>query len=121
MPLGHADVGVQQTAAYALDEAALAKELGKAKTRVRHIRFEGCWVGESPVEKAAFGRIFSAADVSGFTWVSWTGEATVTIPKAIKAQDLSKFLQAQNLEKWLMPGSPSVQVLASMARNAEAK
>ena len=108
-------------AAYALDEAALAKELGKTKAKVKHIRFEGCWVGLSPVEMAAFGRIFGATDVSGFTWVSWTGEATVTIPKGIKAPDLTKFLQKQNLEKWLMPGSPSVQVLASMARNADAK
>ncbi len=112
---------ILEDAAYALDEAVLAKELGKTKTKVQHIRFEGCWVGESPVEMAAFGRIFGATDVSGFTWVSWTGEATVTIPKAIKAQDLSKFLQAQNLEKWLMPGSPSVQVLSSMARSAQAK
>ena len=108
-------------AAYALDEAALAKELGKTKAKVKHIRFEGCWVGLSPVEMAAFGRIFGATDVSGFTWVSWTGEATVTIPKGIKAPDLTKLLQKQNLEKWLMPGSPSVQVLASMARNADAK
>jgi hypothetical protein len=112
---------ILEDAAYVLDEAALAKELSKTKTKVQHIRFEGCWVGEAPVDMAAFGRIFSAKDVSGFTWVSWTGEATVTIPKGIKAQDLSKFLQTQNLEKWLMPGSPAVPVLASMARSAAAK
>ena len=107
--------------AFALDEAKLAKELGKTKTKVKHIRFEGCWVGLSPVEMAAFGRIFSATDVSGFTWVSWTGEATVTIPKGVRAQALTKLLKDQNLEQWLMPGSPSVQVLASMARSADAK
>lgn len=108
-------------AAYGLDDEVLAKELGKTKSKAKHIRFEGCWVGLSPIEMAAFGRIFGAVDVSGFTWVSWTGEATVTIPKGIKAPDLGKFLQKQNLEKWLMPGSASVQVLASMARTAEAK
>ena len=95
--------------AYALDEAALAKESARRRPRSKHIRFEGCWVGESPVKMAAFGRIFSANDVSGLQLGhAWTGEATVTIPKGIKAQDLTKFLQNQNLEKWLMPGSPSV-------------
>ena len=81
--------------AYALDEAALAKELGKTKTKVKHVRFEGCWVGLSPVEMAAFGRIFNATDVSGFTWVSWTGEATVTIPKGVKAPALTKLLRTR--------------------------
>ena len=108
-------------AGYALDDPVLAKELGKTKTKAKHIRFEGCWVGLSPVEMAIFGRIFDATDVSGFTWVSWTNEINVTIPKGIKAPDLSKFLQKQNLEKWLMPGSTSVPVLASMVRTVEAR
>jgi hypothetical protein len=70
---------------------------------------------------AAFGGIFGATDVSGFTWVSWTGEASVTIPKGIKASDLSKFLQKQNLEKWILPGTISPQVLASQARTVNSK
>lgn len=112
---------ILEDAAFALTEAALAKALSKKKTNIKHIRFEGCWVGEAPVDMAVFGRIFDAADVSGFTWVCWTGDATVTIPKGISAKDLSKFLQAQNLEKWMMPGSPPVAALASRARGAAAK
>ena len=111
-----------------LEDAALRsttpsspRRSARRRRRSTHIRFEGCWVGLSPVEMAAFGRIFGATDVSGFTWVSWTGEATVTIPKGVTAQALTKLLKDQNLEPWLMPGSPSVQVLASMARNADAK
>lgn len=108
-------------AAYSLTDAAIAKAFAKLTTKVQHIRFEGCWVGEAPVNMAAFGRLLSAKDVSGFTWVSWTSEITINIPAGITAKDLSKFLQDQNYEKWLMPGSTTAAVLASMAKRAEVK
>ena len=34
--------------AFALTDAKLATELAKTKTKVKHIRFEGCWVGIGP-------------------------------------------------------------------------
>jgi hypothetical protein len=107
-----------ETASYALTDADVAKAFAKVKTTIQHVRFEGCWVGELPADMAVFGQLLKAKDVSGFTWASWTNSVTINIPKAITAADLSKFLKAQNLERWLMPGSPSVPILASMARSA---
>lgn len=106
------------SASYALTDPAIATAFAKVKTSVQHIRFEGCWVGEAPADMAVFGRLLKAKDVSGFTWASWTNSVKINIPKGISPNDLGKFLKDQNFERWLMPGSPTVPVLASMARTA---
>lgn len=107
------------TASYALTDSAIATAFAKVKAAVQHIRFEGCWVGEAPADMAVFGGLLKAKDVSGFTWACWTNSVKINIPKGISPNDLSKFLKAQNFERWLMPGSPTVPVLASMARTTD--
>jgi hypothetical protein len=51
-----------------LSEPEITKPFAKTSTKIEHISFEGCWVGEAPDEMAVFGRLFGAKDVSGFTW-----------------------------------------------------
>lgn len=104
---------------FTLTEPQVPKYFGKVKTKIEHIRFEGCWVGEAPDAMAAFGRLFDAQAVSGFTWACWSNEIEVTLPKGITAADLKKHLAA--FETWLMPGTPSIAQLASMARQREVK
>jgi hypothetical protein len=106
---------------YGLTDAALAKALTKQKTVIQNIRFEGCWMGENPADMVVFGQLFGAKTISGFTWACWTSEVNVTIPKGISAKDLAKFLKDQNMEKWLMPGTPTIPVLASMAKGGDVK
>jgi hypothetical protein len=102
-----------------LSDKVLADAFAKSTTKIEHIGFEGCWVGEAPDEMAAFGRLFGNADVSGFTWTTWTGEITVDIPKGVTPDGMSKVLKP--FEPWLMPGSPTIAQLASMSRSADAK
>jgi len=104
---------------YDLSEKAVADAFAKTKTPIDHIRFEGCWVGDGPADMAAFGRLFNAQDVSGFTWVHWSNDITVTIPKGITAADLTTFLDKKGLGKWLAPTTAPMAQLASMARTKD--
>ena len=108
---------------YSLEDEAIKQAFAKTKTKIERIRFEGCWVGESPPAMAAFGRLFNAQEVSGFTWVHVTNSIDVTIPEGIKADGLKTFLEKQGLAKWLAPNTPAMTALASTARtkNASAK
>jgi hypothetical protein len=105
---------------YDLGEEVVTKAFAKTKTRIEHIRFEGCWVGEGPDDMATFGRLFNAQDVSGFTWVHWSNDITVTIPKGLTADGLKTFLEKNGLAKWLAPTTPPMTQLASMAQSKEA-
>ena len=105
---------------YDLGEQAVTQAFAKTKTQIEHIRFEGCWVGEGPVDMAVFGRLFNARDVSGFTWVHWSNDITVTIPKGLTANDLKAFLDKKGLAKWLAPTAPPMTQLASMAQSKDA-
>jgi hypothetical protein len=89
---------------YSLSDQKVSKSFAKTATKIEHIRFEGCWVGEAPDEMATFGRLFSAQYVSGFTWTCWTNEIELTIPKGITAKALKDYLKL--FEMWLMPGTP---------------
>lgn len=108
--------------AYTLSEAKLARAFANKKTQVNHIRFEGCWVGEGPVDMAAFGRLFDAVDVSGFTWAHWSvNDAELTLPKGTTVDALQR-LQGKEftspIAPWLAPppATPPLAQLASMAR-----
>ena len=108
--------------AYDLGDAKVAKAFAGKKTQIDHIRFEGCWVGEGPEDMAAFGRLFDAADVSGFTWAHWSvDDSKFTLPKGTTVKSLEK-LQGKDstspIAPWLAPppATPSLAQLASMAR-----
>jgi hypothetical protein len=102
-----------------LSEPEISKAFAKTSTKIEHIGFEGCWVGEAPDEMAAFGRLFGAKDVSGYTWTCWNNEIEVTIPKGVTAKGLKDVLKLY--EPWLIPGSPPVAQLASMAGRGDVK
>ena len=105
---------------YDLEDEAVTQAFAKTKTQIERIRFEGCWVGENPKAMAVFGRLFNAREVSGFTWVHATNNIAVTIPKGIKADEFKIFLEKKGLAKWLVPSSPSMTELVSMARSKDA-
>jgi hypothetical protein len=68
---------------------------------------------------AAFGRLFDSLRVSGYTWVHWQNDITLTIPRGATVNDLRDVWRP--FEKWLAPGAPAMAQLASMARSAEKK
>lgn len=105
--------------AYSLSDPKVAQAFAGTTTKIQHIRFEGCWVGEAPDEMAAFGRLFSSSYVSGFTWTGWAQDIEVMIPKAVNAKDLKQILSPY--ERWFMPGGPDVVQLASMAKQSSVK
>lgn len=105
---------------YDLGEEAVTQAFAKTKTQIEHIRFEGCWVGDGPGDMAKFGHLFNARDVSGFTWVHWSNDITVTIPKGLTAEDLTAFLDKKGLAKWLAPTTAPMAQLASLARTKDA-
>ena len=106
---------------YDLDEQAVTQAFAATKAQIESIRFEGCWVGESPKAMAVFGRLFKARQVSGFTWVHANSNIEVKIPKGMKADELQSFLAKQGLAKWLAPTTSSMTELVSMARSQDAK
>lgn len=111
--------------AYNLGEAKVAEAFAKTKTQIEHIRFEGCWVGEGPADMAAFGRLFNALDVSGFTWTHWSvDDAIFTLPKGTtlkQLQDLQSKGATSPIAPWLAPppATPSLAQLVSMAQQRE--
>ena len=113
--------------AYTLDDPPVAKAFAKKTTKVEHIRFEGCWVGEEPNTMAAFGRFFDAKTVSGFTWVHWLNQITINLPKGTTAKSLETVLKSvpgttSSLLPWIPPppGGPALAQLASMASGGNA-
>jgi hypothetical protein len=104
---------------YDLGEDAVKRAFTKTKTQIEHIRFEGCWVGESPLAMAAFGRLFNAQDVSGFTWTRNTNTIKVKIINGMTPDELSAFLGKQGFAKWLAPTTQPMSYYASMARSKE--
>ena len=68
---------------YSLSDAKITKAFSSKKTQIDHVRFEGCWVGEGPVDMVVFGQLFDAIDVSGFKWAHWSVDnSTFTLPRA---------------------------------------
>ena len=104
---------------YDLNEDAIKRAFASTKTQIKHIRFEGCSVGEDPKAMADFGRQFKAIDVSGFTWYHANANVVVNIPQGITADDFKKYLEKMGLARWLPPSAPSTAELASMARQQQ--
>jgi hypothetical protein len=102
-----------------LSDPEITKAFSKTVTKIEHIGFEGCWVGEAPDEMLAFGRLLKAKDVSGFTWACWSNDIEITIPKGVTARGLSDVLKSY--ATWLAPGSPPIAQLASMAGRTDIK
>jgi hypothetical protein len=114
--------------AYSLDEEPVAKAFAKKTTKVEHIRFEGCWVGEAPNKMATFGRLFDAKTVSGFTWVHWLNQITINLPHGTTTKSLETVLKSvsgttSSLLPWIPPppGGPALAQLASMASTGNAQ
>ena len=113
---------------YSLDDEVVTKAFEKKLTKVEHIRFEGCWVGESPNRMATFGRLFDAKTVSGFTWVHWLNEITLNLPRGTTSKSLEDVLKSvpgttSSLLPWIPPppAGPPLSQLASMASSGNAK
>jgi hypothetical protein len=105
---------------YNFSDEAISKAFANSHTKIDHIRFEGCWVGEAPNEMAVFGRLFNAQDVSGYNWTHFTNEAKVTIPKGATADDLKSAWKS--FWKWVVPYPPrTMQQLASLAQQRDVK
>ena len=105
--------------AYTLSDESVKKAFASTTTKIAVIRFEGCWIGEAPVDMAEFGKLFGAKSVSGYTWTCNTAQIEIGIPQGITSADLSKFLA--DYVMWLMPGTMSVPAMSSMARQRDAK
>lgn len=104
--------------AYNLSDKEISDALAKVSTVVDHIRFEGCHVGVDPLEMAAFGRLLKATHVSGFTWAHYSGSVEVTIKKGSSKSDL-KTLDVY--KKWITPGTPTIEAIATKARTRDIK
>src|SRR5262249_45288226 len=92
--------------------------LAKVKTRVDHIRFEGCWVGENPEKMAVFGHLLNARDVSAYTWEHFFASITITLDKNNTPETVKQALAKQ--WRWLAPFPPvSPQQLASLGKKGK--
>jgi hypothetical protein len=98
---------------FALSDADLRKAF-KKKTKIRSIRFEGCWVGERPDEMEQFGHIFDASQLSGFTWEGVRALATVPILKGESADAIANRLKPY--QTWFADRTPSAAELANQAK-----
>jgi len=111
---------ILENTGYTLSDPSISKAFANTKTKIEHIRFEGCHVGEAPDEMAAFGRLFNAQDVSGYTWASWTGDITVEIPRGNTEKAVTDVLKP--FERWLMADSMStIKRLVSLSRHRTIK
>jgi hypothetical protein len=99
---------------YNLSDEPVRKALTKKKTKISTIRFEGCWIGESPREMAIFGSYFDATSVSGLNWTRWNNTLTMSIPKGTTQLALEKSMKTT--APWLTPGMPTIAQLSSSAR-----
>jgi hypothetical protein len=74
-----------------LGEASVVKLFTKPP-QVGKISFFGCNVGNRPVQMAAFGKMFSAKSVSGFTWWTIKTPINVKLPKGVAEKDIKAAL-----------------------------
>lgn len=98
-----------------LSDKELKDALTAKQTTIDAIRFEGCWVGERPADMAQFGSYFKASKTSGFTWEGVKSTIKVPVSKGADAAAIRKNMK--HTERWLAPGSPSVESLVSKARD----
>lgn len=74
-----------------LGEASVTKLFTKPP-RVDKISFFGCNVGNRPVQMAAFGKMFGAKSVSGFTWWMIKTPINVKLPKGVEEKKIKAAL-----------------------------
>jgi hypothetical protein len=98
-----------------LSDKELKDALTAKRSKIARIRFEGCWVGERPDEMAQFGSYFNAAEMLGYTWEGVRATTTVSLPKGADAATIRRAMGQR--ERWLAPGSPSVESLVGKARD----
>ena len=60
--------------------------------QVERISFFGCNVGNRPVQMAAFGKLFGAKAVTGFTWWTIKQPVNVKLPKGVSVEKIKKAL-----------------------------
>lgn len=60
--------------------------------QVDRISFFGCNVGNRPVQMAAFGKLFAAKSVTGFTWWTIKQPVNVKLPKGVSEEKIKKAL-----------------------------
>lgn len=74
-----------------LGEASVSKLFTKPP-QVDKISFFGCNVGNRPVQMAAFGKIFGAKSVSGFTWWMIKTPINIKLPKGVAEKKIKDAL-----------------------------
>jgi hypothetical protein len=74
-----------------LGEASVTKLFTKPP-QVDKISFFGCNVGNRPVQMAAFGKLFGAKSVSGFTWWTIRTPINVKLPQGIAEETIKATL-----------------------------
>ncbi|MPZ34451.1 MAG: hypothetical protein GEV13_26280 [Rhodospirillales bacterium] len=74
-----------------LGEESVAKLFTKP-LQVDKISFFGCNVGNRPVQMAAFGKIFGAKSVAGFTWWMIKTPINVKLPKGVSEKKIKEAL-----------------------------
>lgn len=107
---------------YSLRDQAIMDTIKPLNATIKTVRFEGCHVGENPLDLYCFGNFVHAEEVSGFTWAHWSNKFTIPlIQKGSTVETLKKNELLKNAEKWIAPGAPTFSQLASMARHADVK
>jgi hypothetical protein len=94
-----------------------ASKTGEVRTQIDDIAFVGCNVGSRPARMAAFGKLFDASTVTGYSWWIVRQEIDITIPKGSTESSLRKALAPY--AKWVRPPINYV-ALALAARRADA-
>ena len=74
-----------------LGEASVVKLFTKPP-QVGKISFFGCNVGNRPVQMAAFGKLFGAKSVAGFTWWTIKTPINVKLPKGVEEKKIKAAL-----------------------------
>ncbi|MGH6960988.1 MAG: hypothetical protein ACREE7_10930, partial [Dongiaceae bacterium] len=69
------------------------KKLFTKPPKVDKISFFGCNVGNRPVQMAAFGKIFSAKTVTGFTWWVIRQLVNIKLPKGVSEKQIKAVLE----------------------------
>ena len=70
----------------------LVKKLFTKPPQVDKISFFGCNVANRPVDMAAFGKIFGAASVTGFTWSTIKTPIKIELPKGVAEKKIKDAL-----------------------------
>jgi hypothetical protein len=87
---------------------------GKKPPPVKEIIFLGCEVGLWPAKMAAFGKLFGAKAVSGYTWEMVVSALTLNFPKGTDESEIEKALKP--LREYAYYDLPAAKDLAKLTK-----